>query len=113
MKRSVNVISYKVLVKKNRVLVVITFPGHKSDKSVLTERDLTLGGCGTVGNNLTLLYSLAVNNERSLVAASTLVGTLELDKIVRILASVISSDNDLCGLNVLNDARVLCKNDDA
>ena len=40
--RGVNVVSYKSLVKKNSVLVVITLPGHKSDKSVLTERDLSV-----------------------------------------------------------------------
>ena len=36
----------------------ITLPGHKADKSILTEGDLTLGGCGTVSNYLTCRFSV-------------------------------------------------------
>ena len=113
MMRSVNVISYEIFVKKDRVLVVITFPGHKSDKSILTECDLTLGGSGTVCDNLSLLYSLAVYDDGALVAAGTLVGTLELDKIVRILATFIRADDVLCVLILLNNTRILCENNNA
>ena len=41
-KRGIYVVPYKVFVKQNGVLIVVAFPGHKADKGVLAERDLTV-----------------------------------------------------------------------
>ena len=42
MERRINIVSHKVLVKQNGVLVVVAFPRHKADEGVLTERYLAL-----------------------------------------------------------------------
>ena len=41
------------------------------------------------------------------------IGPFSYTSVIVSLASVISADDDLCGLNMLNNARVLCKNNDA
>ena len=42
MNRRVNVIHNQLLAQKNRILVVIAFPGHKSDQRVLSKCDLAV-----------------------------------------------------------------------
>ncbi len=42
MNRGVHIFADKPFVKQNRVLVVVTFPSHESDKSVFAERDLAV-----------------------------------------------------------------------
>ena len=37
MNRCVNIISNELFVNKNGVLVVVAFPGHEADKSILAE----------------------------------------------------------------------------
>ena len=57
--RGVNIVADKAFVKQDRVLVVVTFPGHKADEGVLTQRDLSLRGSGTVREDLSLFNALA------------------------------------------------------
>ena len=73
MDRSIYIVAYYFFINKYSVLVVVTFPGHKADKSVLTERDFTVAGCGTVCDNLTVFNLLVKRNYRALVDAGALV----------------------------------------
>ena len=112
MERRIYVIAYQLFVKKYRVLVVIAFPGHEADKGVLTEGNLTAGGCGTVSDNLLCLNLFAKRNDRSLIDAGTLVGSLELNERVGILCAVLGGDDDLVSVNEVNRTCALCENYD-
>ena len=107
MDRGVNVITHKTLVEKYRVLVVIAFPCHESDKCVLTECNLTICGAGTVGNDLTFIDALADADDRALIYARSLIGTLEFYKVVGVLRAVLAADDDLIRRYGLNRTRIL------
>ena len=110
MDRGIHILADKLLVKENRVLVVVTLPGHKADKSILTERDLTALGSGTVCNNLSCLNALTLVNDRSLVYAGALVRALELDKVVGTSFARVTENNDLRARSTLNDTALLGNN---
>ena len=73
MDRCVYIVTNDFFVEQYGVLVVIAFPGHKTDEGVLTERDLAVIGSGTVREDLALLEALASLNDRALVEAGALV----------------------------------------
>ena len=108
MDRGIYVVADEVLVKKNCVLVVVTLPGHKADKSILTERDFTVRGSGTVCNNLSLLYSVALVNDRSVAYTGRLVGSLILYESVNVLTAVVGKDNYFLAGALFNDTRLAC-----
>jgi hypothetical protein len=49
-----NIVSDKIFIDQNGVLIVIAFPGHKADEDVAAERNLAVIGGGTVGNDFAL-----------------------------------------------------------
>ena len=46
--RSVQIVAHELFADKDRVLVVVTFPGHEADEHVSAQRKLAVVGCGTV-----------------------------------------------------------------
>ena len=110
MDRCVNIIVNQFLVDENSILVVVAFPCHEADKSVLTERNLALACSGTVCEYLSCLYLIALVYDRTLVHAGTLVGALELDELVLCIFAVCVSYIDLVCGNTGNNAVFLCKN---
>ena len=111
--RRVGVVSYKIFVEKNCVLVVIALPCHEADESVLTEGNFAVRGRGTVGNDLSLLDIFALIDDGTLVDAGALVGALELDEVIGIFLSVVGSYNDLVGRNALDGSGFLCADNDS
>ena len=107
MDRGVNIFTDNTLVKKNGVLVVVAFPGHEADKSILTDSKLAVAGCGTVRKDLTNVNFLALVNDRSLVYAGTLVGALELGELIGMSCACAFLDNDLVSGNTLNNTVML------
>ncbi len=112
MKRSVHVFTNQALVQQDGVLVVITFPGHKADESVLTERYLAVGGGGTVGNDLPCFHRLSHTDNGTLVKAGALVGSLELQERIFVFHTVAAGNDDPVRVHKFNDAVVLCADND-
>ena len=108
--RRVNVVTNESFIKKNCVLVVITFPSHKADERVLTQGDFSLMGSGTVGNYLTLLNVVALGDDGTLIEAGTLVGSLEFKQLVNILDAVLASNNNAVSLYAFHVAGSLGNN---
>ena len=96
MDRCINIVLYKSLAEQNGILVVITFPGHKSDQRVLTKRKLTIGCRRTICDNLSGLNMLSLEHDRSLVVAVALVASHEFCQMIIILCSVIILNGDIC-----------------
>ena len=90
-------------IKDDRVLVVVTFPSHEADHQVFTQSNFTVICGRTVSQNFTSLYMFTMANNRSLVDASTLVGTFEFQQFVSINTfTVISSDFNAISINELD-----------
>ena len=89
MNRSIYVVPNNLFVDQNRILVVITFPSHKANQCVFTQADLTVAGCRTIGNYITLADALACLYNRHLIDTGTLVGTHELNDMVLIQSAVV------------------------
>ena len=99
MNRCINIISYDFFVKENRILVVITFPGHKADKCVLTDSNFTVVCSRTVSENFAFLNSLSSFNNRTLVDTCTLVRTKELDNLKVLNSARIVLYTNVAGVN--------------
>ena len=73
MDRCIHIVTHKTLVYKNRVLVVVAFPCHKSDKCVSAERNLAAVRSRSVGDNLFLLNLLTDCYYRTLIYTGSVV----------------------------------------
>ena len=78
MYRCINIFFNKTLTEQNSILVVVTFPGHETDKRVCSESQLAVIRRRTVGNNLSGLDRIALVDDRTLVDAGSLVASREL-----------------------------------
>ena len=111
MNRGITIFLDQFFGNENRILEVVTFPGHESDQNILTKSQFTPVGRRTVGDNLTTLDHIANLDDRLLVKASVLIGTDKLDEIVNINTGTgfvdfifIDLDDDTAGVNRLDDA---------
>jgi len=68
-----NVLHDQALGNQDGVLVVVAFPGHKSDQDVLAQRNFALAGGGAVGQHVALLHPLAQRHDGPLIYAGALV----------------------------------------
>ena len=82
MQGCINVITNELFTDENCVLIVIALPVHKADKNILAERDLAVGGGCAVRYDVALFKMIADRDDRALIYAGALVGTLKLDKLV-------------------------------
>ena len=69
---------------KDRVLEVVTVPGHESDAQVLSQRQLAHVGARTVGQHVAAHDNITRRNQRPLVDAGVLVGARILGEVVDI-----------------------------
>ena len=100
----VNILADELLVQQDGVLVVVAFPGHEADQSVLAKADLTVAGSGAIGQHIAGLDGIADIDDGALVVAVALVGAHELDQLIGIGRAVGAADNDLVGVNILDRA---------
>ena len=98
---------------QNSVFVVIPVPRHKADQNIAAECELSLIGCRPVGNNITDFYMLSDGNDRSLMIAGILIGTLIFQQ--RIVANLflrpfrrVRFNGNLLGGNERNRTAPLC-----
>ena len=55
-----DILADQLFVQQNSVLIVVAFPGHEADQSVLAQRDLAVLGSGAVSQNVALLDNLSL-----------------------------------------------------
>ena len=98
MNGSIYIFLYQSFTKKNGVLVVVTFPCHKSDQRILTKSDLSAGSRRSVCDNLSFFDHITFCHDWTLVHTSTLVASYKLRKFVFIAVSICLFDDDTVGL---------------
>jgi len=76
--RGEHVVAHEALRQDDRVLEVLTLPGHERHEQVLAERELAQVGGRTVGEDVALDHGVAGLHQRLLVDAGALVGAAEL-----------------------------------
>ena len=113
MNGGVHILADDFLVQQDGVLVVVAFPGHEADQSVLAQRDLTVAHCGAVGQHLTGLDGLAHFDDGALVDAGACVGAGKLDQRIILQLTLVVADNNVVGIHLLNDTVVLGQNSGA
>ena len=89
MNRSIYIFLYQSLTQQNRILVVITFPGHETDQRVLTKSKFTIVSRRTVSDYLTCFYMFVLEYDWFLIVAVGLVTSQELGQTVYIRGTVI------------------------
>ena len=85
MNRGIYIIANNFFINQNCVFVVVTFPCHKADQSVFTERNLTVGSSGTVRDYLTDCNLLSFFHDRTLIDTGALVGTFEFNQLIEMV----------------------------
>ena len=113
MDRSKYVVFDKVFTDKDSVLVVVTFPGHVSDKYVSSERELAVVGRRTVCKDHALDDFLTYVDDRLLIDAGAVVGSLELLQFVNVYVAVASFDYDPGSVHLFYYAVVLSNDHNA
>src|SRR6202012_789607 len=76
----------QALRQDDRVLEVVTLPGHEGDQAVLAQRDLTATGRRTIGEHVAFLHLLPALDDRALADDRALVRAPELVPRVLVLA---------------------------
>src|SRR3989304_6690166 len=120
MYRRVSVIFYESFADYNSIFKVVTFPWHKSDKYILSQRKLSQTGGRPICQHLSLLNLLTGSHDRLLINARILIRPFKLGKVVcietdsfrqrfiflRFLARLcfLSPYYDTIGINILNDS---------
>ncbi len=108
--RGVGVFAHEALADEDRVLEVVTAPGHERDEHVAPERELAVLGAGPVREDLARADALALKDDRLLVDAGVLVRAAELDQRVDVRAEVLTTllarhaDDDAGRVDLVDDA---------
>ena len=100
---------HQTLTQKNSILVVVTFPGHKSDQRVLSKSNLSAGSRWSVCDNLSFFNFIAFCHDWSLVHTGTLVASYKLSQFVLIHIAIFLTDNDPVGFCSLNHTGFFCR----
>src|SRR5690606_24536080 len=113
----VGVLLDQPLADDDRVLEVVTVPGHERDDDVAPERELAVVRRGAVGDDVTRLDALALVHERALVDGRVLVRPPELREPVAVVLGELGQrlvalarldragvDDDLVRRDALDDA---------
>ena len=91
--------------QQNSVLIVVAFPGHEADQSVLAQEiSPSFGGSLSAENVVPFLTTIAHINGGALVDAGSLVGAHKLNQFIGIGGAIFQTDNDLIRVNAFNGA---------
>ena len=107
MDRRKYVVLYQIFVNEDSVLVVITFPRHEAYENITSERKLSVIGRRTVGKYHALDDLISLLYYRTLIDASALVGSLELEQFVCIALTARHIDSNPVAADVSYDTVVL------
>ncbi len=103
----------KSFVQENGILVVVSFPCHKTDKRIFAKRDLSVRRCGTVCEHLTFCDFFTYRNDRPLIYTCALIRALELDELVFMLHAACIDHIDVIGVDECHGAVILGNNADS
>ena len=111
MNRSEAILFHHSLGNQNRILEVVSVPGHKRDAHILTECQLAHIDGRTIGENIAPTDGVSLFHQRSLADAGILVRTGVLGEVVDIHSGVSGvgffiedTDDDSRRINTLDDA---------
>ena len=97
MNRSIHIFLHQSFTEQYGILVVITFPCHKSNQWVFTKGDFAAGSRRSISNYLTSLNFITFCNNRSLVHAGTLVASYKFRQFILIQISIFfANQNAVC-----------------
>ena len=112
MDRSKTILLDDSLGNENRILKVVTIPGHKGDAHVLAKGQLTHVYRRTVGQNVAAINTITHFDNRTLVDTGILVRALVLSQVVDVdggftLGDIVSidTDNDTACINRIDCSR--------
>ncbi len=103
--RGQHVLADEPLGEDDRVLEVVTLPGHEGDEQVAAERELAGVGRRTVGEDVADLDPLPLGHHGPLVDAAALVGALELGEVVAVDLVVVGADHEVVAGDLDEHAR--------
>ena len=107
MNRSVYIL-HQSLAEQYGILVVVTFPGHETDKRVLSECQLS-ALCGrSVRNYFALFYMIALKYDRTLIVAVGLVASHKFGQRIYCCCSIIILYCNFIGNRFLYGSGFLC-----
>ena len=109
----INVFLYETLAQQDSILVVISFPCHKSDQRILSEGQLTLAGGRSVRDHLSGFHTVIFVYNRLLIVAVALIASREFRQMVHISGAIVTLDDDFIGRGTLYDTAVFCHHADA
>ena len=104
----IDILSHQPFADQDRILVVVTFPGHKTDQRVFAQRQLALCRGGTVRDHLPRLYMIALFHDRLLVITVGLVASHKLCQMILIRFPVVAGHLDDAGGHI-GDRAVLSR----
>src|SRR5271156_5768421 len=115
--RGVVIVADQLFGNQNRVLEVVTAPGHEGHQHVTPEGQFALLRARTIGDHLPLDHPVALANNWLLIDTSVLVGTLELDQLVDVRTNfagqlggmmlTLHADDNALGVDRIDDAVAL------
>ena len=109
--RGVHIFLYQTLAQQDSILVVITFPGHKSDQRIFTECHLSALCGSSVCKDIILFHTVPLENNWTLVHTVPLVAPCKFNYIVNVFAAVrVSAHNDFCAGRFLHHS-IVFRND--
>src|SRR5580704_3008835 len=120
--RGVVVVLDQLIAHENGVFEVVPAPWNEGDEYVASESEFAAFGARTVREDLSLLHAVAYANQRLLVDASVLVGTLEFDELIDVSADFtaehagvigLDANDDAFGVDLIDDAIALAEHDRA
>src|SRR5882724_180439 len=121
--RGVVVLADQLLRDEDRVLEVVTAPGHERHQDVAAQGQLAGLGARAVGQHVALLHPDPLLDHRLLGDAGVLVRTPELDQLVDVGAELLGlagvdvlaldADDDALGVDRVDDAAPLAEDDRA
>ena len=113
MDRCVNIFTNDFFTDKNSILVVVTFPGHKADESILTKGDFAVLCSRTISQNIALANSLTTYYNRVLIDTCALVTSEELDNLMVLDFAIVILNTDSSCIRAHYNAVILSKDTNA
>ena len=110
MHRCINIILHQSFTKKYSILVVITFPGHETNKRILSKSKLSTLSRRSICDYFAFFDMIAFEYNWSLVIAVGLIASHKLGQRIYRCCSIIILDRNLIGNRFFYSTCLLCHN---
>ena len=112
MDRCIDILLHQTFAEQDGILEVITFPGHETDQRVLAQCQLSAKCRRTVSQDIAGLDAVALEDDRALVVAGTLVAADKFLQCIGVTIAIILNDHHLVGSRTLYDTAGFCDHAD-